>query len=106
VYVSSSDSPRVPPEPLSPSPAAATATVGDVPAFSEVLRSLGHDLDAGEQEMTMAIRATAGRSDLDPRALIALQVGVYRYGDAIDLASQLVDRATSAIKTVLQGSGQ
>jgi hypothetical protein len=38
-----------------------------------------------------------------PGDLIALQAGVYRYGEAVDLASRLVDRATSSVKTVLQG---
>ena len=36
-------------------------------------------------------------------ALIALQAGVYRYSEAVDLASRLVENATSALKTVIQG---
>lgn len=105
MYVSSGDSPRVPPGPPAPAPSVAMTGGGEASSFTGLLRSLGHDLDAGEQGMSAAIRATAGRTDLDPGQLIALQVGVYRYGDAIDLASQLVDRASSAVKTVLQGSG-
>ncbi|HYP89268.1 MAG TPA: hypothetical protein VEQ59_13970 [Polyangiaceae bacterium] len=41
----------------------------------------------------------------DTGALIALQVGIYRYTEAVDLASKLVDRATNAVRTVLQGGG-
>jgi hypothetical protein len=74
--------------------------------FTEVLRRLGHELDRDEVGMQAAVGSMIGRSDLAPAQLIALQVGVYRYGDAIDLASRLVDRATSAVKTVLQASGQ
>jgi hypothetical protein len=40
---------------------------------------------------------------MGPGELIALQAGVYRYGEAVDLASRLVDRATTSVKTVLQG---
>jgi hypothetical protein len=38
--------------------------------------------------------------------LIALQAGVYRYSETIDLASRLLDHITGGIKSVLQGSGQ
>jgi hypothetical protein len=37
--------------------------------------------------------------------LIALQVGIYRYTEAVDLASKIVDRATNAVHTVLSGGG-
>lgn len=74
--------------------------------FAEVLRSFGRELDRGDQGMKSAIGALAGRGDLAPSTLIALQIGVYRYGSAIDLASRFVDRATSAIKTVVQANGQ
>ena len=41
----------------------------------------------------------------DTGTLIALQVGIYRYTEAVDLASKIVDRATNAVRTVLQGGG-
>ncbi len=50
--------------------------------------------------------ALGGGRDLGPAELIALQAGVYRYSEAIDLASHLVNRATNGVKTVIQGSGQ
>jgi hypothetical protein len=52
------------------------------------------------------------RSVLDPArqavplgapALLALQAGIYRYGETMDLAARLVDKASSAVKTVVQG---
>ncbi len=49
--------------------------------------------------------ALSAPRDLEPGALLALQAGVYRYGEAVDLASKLVDRATSGVKTVVQGGG-
>jgi len=72
--------------------------------FADVLRGLGRELDRGEEEMK-AIGALVGRSDLPPAALIGLQVGVYRYASAIDLASRFVDQVTDAVKTVLQANG-
>ena len=38
-------------------------------------------------------------------SLIALQAGIYRYTEAVDLAAKLVDRTTAAVKRTLQGSG-
>jgi hypothetical protein len=47
--------------------------------------------------------ATMIRRDLGPAELLALQAGVYRYSEAVDLAAKLVDRASNAVKTVIQG---
>jgi hypothetical protein len=65
------------------------------------------DLDAaaasgnGEKVVRGAIQG-AGK-DLGPGELLALQAGVYRYSEAVDLSAKLIDRATSGVKTVLQG---
>jgi hypothetical protein len=56
--------------------------------------------------MHRALHAAHGGHDLGPAELIALQAGVYRYSEAVDLASHLVDRTTNGVKTVIQGSGQ
>ena len=40
---------------------------------------------------------------LGPEQLLALQAGVYRYSEAVDLAAKLVDRASNGLKTVVQG---
>jgi hypothetical protein len=52
--------------------------------------------------MRSAVDASHAGSSLDPADLIALQAGVYRYSETVDLASRLIDRATAAVKTVLQ----
>jgi hypothetical protein len=75
-------------EDLSPSP------------FRRVLEGLGGNIDEGERIVAAAAR---GYSSLDSAELIALQAGIYRYSEAIDLTAKLVDRATSAVRTVLQG---
>lgn len=78
----------------------------DLSPFAQVLHGIGRRLDRGEQLMTAAVDSMQVGGDFAPARLIALQVGVYRYSEAIDSASRVVDRTTSAIKTVLQGNGQ
>ena len=56
--------------------------------------------------MQSALGAGARNGTLGSADLLALQAGVYRYGEVVDLASRLVDRASSAVKTVIQGQGQ
>ena len=70
-------------------------------AFARAMRGLGREIDLGE---VRAARASQLRS-YDTGTLIALQVGIYRYTEAVDLASKIVDRATNAVRTVLQGGG-
>jgi hypothetical protein len=50
-------------------------------------------------------RALSGGGPLDAGQLIALQAGIYRYSEAVDLAAKLVDRAANAVRTTLQSSG-
>ena len=69
--------------------------------FSRAMRGLGREIDVGELQV-------AGASQLhsyDTATLIALQAGIYRYTEAVDLASKIVDRASSAVHTVLSGGG-
>ena len=69
--------------------------------FARILRSLGREVDHGEKVVRRAING--GGKDLGPGELLALQAGVYRYSEAVDLSAKLIDRATSGVKTVLQG---
>jgi hypothetical protein len=78
----------------------------DLSPFARLLHGIGRRLDRGEQMMTAAVDSMQAGGDFAPSRLIALQAGVYRYSEAIDLASRLVDRTTSGIKTVLQGNSQ
>jgi hypothetical protein len=77
---------------------AAPATTGG--GFARVLHGLGRELDRGEALAERAIHG--GGSTSSPDALLALQAGIYRYSEAVDLVTKLVDRATQAVKTTLQ----
>ncbi len=72
-------------------------------AFSRLLHSLGDEVQKGENIVKNAIAATSAGRDLGATELLALQAGVYRYSEAVDLAAKLVDRASSGVKTVIQG---
>ena len=69
--------------------------------FARILRSLGREVDHGEKVVRRAV--DGGGKDLSSGELLALQAGVYRYSEAVDLSAKLIDRATSGVKTVLQG---
>lgn len=71
-------------------------------SFAEVLSRLGGEIDRGERLVGRAVSGSPG--SLGAGDLIALQAGIYRYTEAVDLSAKLVDRATSAVKTTL-GSG-
>lgn len=99
---------RLPPpstsaSPLPPSNPAASGTAAPAPSpFARLLHGIGHEVQDGESLVRGALASASG-GQLSPAALIALQAGVYRYSEAVDLASRLVDHATSALKTVVQG---
>lgn len=69
--------------------------------FGRLLRALGREVDRGEATVKRVLSPSA--TDLGPGELLALQAGIYRYSEAVDLSAKLVDRATSGLKTVLQG---
>lgn len=94
-----------PTQKASPKPAAhAERADGERSPFQKLVDGLGKEINHGERTVRGAL--AAGGSDLAPSDLLALQAGVYRYGEAVDLASKLVDKASSGVKTVVNGGGQ
>jgi hypothetical protein len=63
-----------------------------------VLERLAQHIDEGEQLVRQATGPAADGAD----RLIALQAGIYRYTEVVDLTAKLVDRGTNSIKTTLQ----
>ncbi len=86
-------SPRPASEPRAPSEAEPTP-------FARLLGAVSREADAGDRLVRQVL--VQGPA-LDSAHLLALQVGIYRYGETVDLAARLVDKASSAVKTVLQG---
>ncbi|MCB9590065.1 MAG: hypothetical protein H6718_31915 [Polyangiaceae bacterium] len=95
-----------------PSPPPATASAPSASAepehvesrFKQALSALGGEIDRGEKTVKRALNG-AQMGGLAAGDLIALQAGIYRYSEAVDLAGKLVDRAGSAVKTTLQSNG-
>lgn len=85
------------PEPRVESPRAPRAAEDS--SFTKMLRNLGREIDRGE---AMSARAMRGGAQLSASELLALQAGIYRYSEAVELATKLVDRATGAVRTTLQ----
>ncbi len=78
-----------------------SSAAGSDGRFSALLARLGEAVDAGE---ALVDRATAGPAVSDPGTLIALQVGIYRYAETIELAAKAVEGASGAVRTTLQSS--
>jgi hypothetical protein len=70
-------------------------------AFAQLVRALGHEADRGEATVRGVL--SAGGGSLGPSELLALQAGIYRYGETVDLAAKLVDKVGTDLRTVLQG---
>lgn len=83
------------------SPRAPSAERGPPSTFERVVRGLGAAIDRGDGFVERA--ASTHYSGLDAGQLIALQAGIYRYSEAVDLTAKLIDRLTGAAKTVLEG---
>jgi hypothetical protein len=49
-----------------------------------------------------ALRAARAGHAFRPEELLALQAGVYRHSQELDLASKLVDKGTSSVRQLLQ----
>ena len=72
-------------------------------AFERVLRAVGHQVDRGERLIRGVVSGRA--APMDAAELIALQAGIYRYVELVDLSSKFVDRAANAVRTTLQSGG-
>ncbi len=96
------ESPAPAPAPSPPVPTARGQPSRGSSEFGALLEGLGREVNDGESLVRTAMASARTGRALGPGELIALQAGIYRYGEAVDLASRLVDRATSAVKTVLQ----
>jgi hypothetical protein len=73
---------------------------GSTSDFAAILQRLGERVDQGE---ALIARVERGGGNFDAAGLIALQAGIYRYSETVELAAKLVDRMGTAIKSTLQG---
>jgi len=102
--------PLLPTAPTAPAHAPSTAkprSADDPPSpFARLVRGFAGEADRGEATVHGALAAGGSSVPLDMTSLLALQAGIYRYGETMDLAAQLVDKASTGVKTIIQGQGQ
>lgn len=67
-----------------------------------LLRDAARGIGRGDRLLDRSLRAARAGHVFSNQELIALQAGVYRYSQELELASKLVDKSTSALKNVLQ----
>ncbi|RYZ06920.1 MAG: hypothetical protein EOO73_14105 [Myxococcales bacterium] len=89
----------VPVAPSAAEPRSSAQKAPSGPTFAQALGRVGRAVDGGEALIATAARGNLG--GLDSAQLIALQAGIYRYSEAVDLVAKLVDRAATAVKTVV-----
>jgi len=68
-----------------------------------MLNVIGAEVDRGERLVQGVISGRAGH--LSAGELIALQAGIYRYTEVVDLSAKFIDRASAAVRTTLQSGG-
>lgn len=86
---------------LAPEPRAEAATHhGEFPYLQRLFARLAHEVDRGETLVAAGVHA--GYEQRDAAQLIALQAGIYRYSEAVDLTVKLVDRTAATAKTILE----
>lgn len=95
------ESPRYEPVPMSASESEGRSAARRLSesGFARALNRVGRAVDGGEALIASAAHGNLG--GLDSAQLIALQAGIYRYTEAVDLVAKLVDRAATTVKTIV-----
>lgn len=88
------------PLPTNESAASADAS-GSASGFRDALRDAARDLGRGEAAIDGIVARLGRGRTLSPEELIALQHTVYRHAQEVEMASKLVDKLTSAVRTTL-----
>ncbi|MDP9035032.1 MAG: hypothetical protein M3O50_09510 [Myxococcota bacterium] len=89
-------------EPSRPIAARTSSVETSSSAFARLLDDVERRFNAGEATIRGVVAAGSAGKDVPLRDLIAIQAGVYRYTETVDLVARLVDHATSGVKTVMQ----
>jgi hypothetical protein len=74
---------------------------GKVDMNSGVQKML-RDVEHGQNQMELIMREAMSGRKFNPQELLALQAGVYRYAQELELASKVVEKATTGVKDTLK----
>ena len=76
--------------------------VGEPSGAGQALRSAARSITRGGHLVDSVIRAARRGKTFSNEELLAVQAGVYRYTQELELASKLIDKASGAVRTTLQ----
>lgn len=88
--------------PAASSPAGSPSPRGPRSSFAEALEGAARSITEGQDRLEAALRAGRRGQVLGNEEILSLQAGVYRYTQELEIASKLIDKATSAVRTTLQ----
>jgi len=71
-------------------------------SFRDFLEDAARSIDEGRRRLDRAVANGHRGQALSQAELLGLQATVYRYTQELEIASKLVDKATSAVRTTLQ----
>lgn len=71
-------------------------------AAERILHDASASIERGERLLNGVIRAAERGRSFTNEELIAVQAGVYRYTQELELAGKLVDKLTSAVRQTVQ----
>ncbi len=73
-------------------------TEGD-DSFRSVFHGLSAELDRGKATIDASLQA---HGQLNSTQLLALQAAMYRYTEAVELVTKVVDKTSNAVRTTMQ----
>ncbi|MBK8169107.1 MAG: hypothetical protein IPK60_02030 [Sandaracinaceae bacterium] len=78
------------------------ARVTDPTTAERMVRSAATSIERGERMINGVIAVARRGQSFTNEQLIAVQAGVYRYAQELDLASKLVDKLANAVRQTIQ----
>jgi hypothetical protein len=98
--VQAAPSPRARPESSFAEALAESESAGE--SLLDASLNAARQMARGQRRIERAVRRARHGGGLAPEQLLALQAGVYRTTQELELASKLVEKATGAVKQTLQ----
>jgi hypothetical protein len=79
-----------------------TVNKSDFSKTTEGLAKLLEDIEKGEGVMNKLIKSASSGKSFSNAELIALQAGMYKYTQELELTGKVVEKATSGLKDTLK----
>jgi hypothetical protein len=90
------------PSPHGPSPLPVAQARASGASFRDHLAEAVRSIGANERSVDGALERVTRRGAMSTEELIAFQASIYRHSLSVDIASKVVEKATSAVRQILQ----